>query len=154
MLDYIASNERVTEERWIGKDLEGRGHGLIEVLSEHLPRGTEENHWEPQSGSSMSLTKFEPSTFWIWAKSVTDPPDNKTKHDKHKKAKVMRGERCESVEEAGETIRARVGVCTATASFCACVWPNFPHLALDCNPSLHLRLRKQIRVGQDFTVFR
>jgi hypothetical protein len=27
-----------------GKDLEGSGHGLIEVLPHHFPRGTEENH--------------------------------------------------------------------------------------------------------------
>jgi hypothetical protein len=29
---------------WSGKDLEGSGCGLIEVLSQHLPRGTVENH--------------------------------------------------------------------------------------------------------------
>lgn len=31
------------------KDLEGRGHGLIEVLSQHFPQWTEENHKKTQS---------------------------------------------------------------------------------------------------------
>jgi hypothetical protein len=32
------------------KDLEGTNRGLIKVLSQHLPGGTEENHEKPQSG--------------------------------------------------------------------------------------------------------
>jgi hypothetical protein len=28
-LDYIASNEGVISEWWIGKDFEGSGHGLV-----------------------------------------------------------------------------------------------------------------------------
>jgi hypothetical protein len=32
------------------QDLKGRNHGLIKVLSQHLPGGTEENHKELQSG--------------------------------------------------------------------------------------------------------
>jgi hypothetical protein len=35
---------RVIDEWWIGKDLEWSGRGLIEVLSGHLPGGTEENY--------------------------------------------------------------------------------------------------------------
>jgi hypothetical protein len=34
----------------IGRDLEGSGHGLIEVLYQHLFRGTEENHEIPLPG--------------------------------------------------------------------------------------------------------
>jgi hypothetical protein len=37
----------MTDER-IGKDLEGNGHGIIEVISWNLPGGTEENG-KPQS---------------------------------------------------------------------------------------------------------
>jgi hypothetical protein len=34
----------------IGKDLEGTGHGIIEVLPQNLPGDTDENHGIPQSG--------------------------------------------------------------------------------------------------------
>jgi hypothetical protein len=30
--------------RWIGKDLDGGGSGLIEILQRNLPGGTENNH--------------------------------------------------------------------------------------------------------------
>jgi hypothetical protein len=33
----------------MGKDVEGRGRGLTEMLSENLPGGTEENRETPQS---------------------------------------------------------------------------------------------------------
>jgi hypothetical protein len=33
-----------------GKDLEGTGHGLTEVLSRNLLGGTEKSHRKPQSG--------------------------------------------------------------------------------------------------------
>jgi hypothetical protein len=39
----VASNDGMTAEWWIGKDLEGSGRGVIEVLYRHLPGGTEEN---------------------------------------------------------------------------------------------------------------
>jgi hypothetical protein len=35
------------EEWWIGKDLEGNGCGLIEILSQHMPGETEENQENP-----------------------------------------------------------------------------------------------------------
>jgi hypothetical protein len=34
----------------LGKDREGSGSDLIEVLSRNLPNGTEENYEKPQSG--------------------------------------------------------------------------------------------------------
>jgi hypothetical protein len=34
-------------DRYIGEDLEGNIHGLIEILFHHLPEGTEENQEEP-----------------------------------------------------------------------------------------------------------
>jgi hypothetical protein len=37
--DYMALVDGVPDERWIGKDLEGSSHGLIEVLSWYLPGG-------------------------------------------------------------------------------------------------------------------
>jgi hypothetical protein len=41
--DHVASDDRIINE-WTGEDLEGSGHGLIKVLSWHLPGVTEENH--------------------------------------------------------------------------------------------------------------
>jgi hypothetical protein len=38
------------DEWWIGKDLEGSGHGLIEIISYLLDGGTEENYEIPQLG--------------------------------------------------------------------------------------------------------
>jgi hypothetical protein len=34
----------------VGKDLEGSGCGIIDVLSQHLSEGPEETHEIPQSG--------------------------------------------------------------------------------------------------------
>jgi hypothetical protein len=44
---YIASDGRMIAEWWTGKDLDGRDRALIKVLSRHLARGTEENHFPP-----------------------------------------------------------------------------------------------------------
>jgi hypothetical protein len=41
---FRVSNDRTTDERIIGKDLEGNVLCLIEVISRNLPRGTEEKH--------------------------------------------------------------------------------------------------------------
>jgi hypothetical protein len=41
--DYIASNCRMIDELWIGKDLEGNGRCAIEVLSRDLLEVTEES---------------------------------------------------------------------------------------------------------------
>jgi hypothetical protein len=40
-IDYVALICRVTDERWIGKALEGRGSGPIEVPTWHLATGSE-----------------------------------------------------------------------------------------------------------------
>jgi hypothetical protein len=40
---------------------------LIEVLSQILPEGTEENHKVPHSGLPVSQPKFEPNTYRIQA---------------------------------------------------------------------------------------
>jgi hypothetical protein len=45
----MESNDRMADEEWSGKDLEGSGFGLIEVLVRCLSGGTEENHEAPQS---------------------------------------------------------------------------------------------------------
>jgi hypothetical protein len=43
-LDYTALNDRMIDEWWIGKGLEGSGRGLIEVLSQHCFGGARENY--------------------------------------------------------------------------------------------------------------
>jgi hypothetical protein len=42
--DYIASDGRVIDEWWIGKDLGGSSHSVIELLSWNFLGGTEENY--------------------------------------------------------------------------------------------------------------
>jgi hypothetical protein len=44
--DYKLPDDRMINESWIGKDMEGRGRDL----SRHLLGGGEENHEKPQSG--------------------------------------------------------------------------------------------------------
>jgi hypothetical protein len=39
----------VIGERWIGKDLEGSDHDVIEVVTQHLLEKTDESHIKPQS---------------------------------------------------------------------------------------------------------
>jgi hypothetical protein len=39
--ECMAPNDRLTDELWVGNDLEGSGRGLIEVLSQHLHGDTE-----------------------------------------------------------------------------------------------------------------
>jgi hypothetical protein len=64
--DYIASDDRMTDEWWIGKNFEGSSYDVIRVLSQHLHGGTEENHDKPQSrqpsvpaDSKWSLPKYK-----------------------------------------------------------------------------------------------
>jgi hypothetical protein len=52
--DCIVSSGRMTDEKLIGKDLEGSGSSLINVLFEHLLTGTDKNHEIPQSRSPVS----------------------------------------------------------------------------------------------------
>jgi hypothetical protein len=42
-LDYIASNVRMFNEWWVGKDMDRSSCGIIKVLSQNLHGGTEEN---------------------------------------------------------------------------------------------------------------
>jgi hypothetical protein len=41
---YTMSGGSMRDEWRIGKNLYGSGRGLIEILSQNLPKGTEENH--------------------------------------------------------------------------------------------------------------
>jgi hypothetical protein len=47
---WIASNERMTCEWWIGYDLEGNGRSLIKVLALHMLDGLRKTKKYPQSG--------------------------------------------------------------------------------------------------------
>jgi hypothetical protein len=50
-LDNIASNVRMIDVLWIGKDMEGSSRGLISELRRHLSVRTLETHENPpQSG--------------------------------------------------------------------------------------------------------
>jgi hypothetical protein len=63
---YVASACRIISETWwIGKDLEGRGLGLIDVLSWDFPGGTREKYEKSQTGWLVSWPWFKPSTSWI-----------------------------------------------------------------------------------------
>jgi hypothetical protein len=44
------SNGRMIGERWTGKDLEESDRSLLEILSQYMPRGTEENYEKPEAG--------------------------------------------------------------------------------------------------------
>jgi hypothetical protein len=72
--DYIASNGRITEEWWIGKDLEGGSRGLIELLSRHLPGGAERNHEKCHSEYPVSRPRSEQNISWVRVKCVTATP--------------------------------------------------------------------------------
>jgi hypothetical protein len=50
-------------DEWIGKDLEGIGRGVIEILSRHLTGGTEGNHEESQvaRGAAEIWTEYLPN---------------------------------------------------------------------------------------------
>jgi hypothetical protein len=52
----------VGDGRWSGKDLEGSGRALSEVLSSLLRGGIEEAHEKPHLAWPVSRSKFEPST--------------------------------------------------------------------------------------------
>jgi hypothetical protein len=52
----------MTDEQWIEKNSEGNGRGIIEILLQKFPGGTEEKHAKPQAGMPVSRPKFEPGT--------------------------------------------------------------------------------------------
>jgi hypothetical protein len=49
-MTLTASNGRISDERWIGKQLEGIGHGLMEVLTRYLSTLGEEKDESKDSG--------------------------------------------------------------------------------------------------------
>jgi hypothetical protein len=51
---------------WIGKELEGSGRNLTQVLSWHLPGETEENRTKLRTGQPVSWLRFETKTFRMW----------------------------------------------------------------------------------------
>jgi hypothetical protein len=62
-------NDMMTNERRTGKDMEGRGRGLIKILSRRLPGGTEEtpenfsrDPWSPGWDSISGPPEYEPRT--------------------------------------------------------------------------------------------
>jgi hypothetical protein len=58
----ITYDGKMTDGLRIENDLDGSCRGIIEVLSRHLPGGTEENHKGALSGLPMSRPRFEQST--------------------------------------------------------------------------------------------
>jgi hypothetical protein len=62
----IVWNGRMTDKWWIGEDLEGTSHGLIQVLSHYTPAETDTlQSW------TMSWLRFELGTFWMQKRSST-----------------------------------------------------------------------------------
>jgi hypothetical protein len=59
------------DERWIGKFLEGRRRGPIEVLSQQLPGGNEENYENSRTKHPVPRPKLKPSTSRVEIYSVT-----------------------------------------------------------------------------------
>lgn len=58
LLNYIASNGRT--DQVLERILEGRGCGLNDVLSRHLPGGNEEIHEQPQDNRCPSRDSNPP----------------------------------------------------------------------------------------------
>jgi hypothetical protein len=48
VVQNTVSYEQMIGERWIGKDVEEISHDLIQILSQQLPGGTEENQEKSQ----------------------------------------------------------------------------------------------------------
>lgn len=71
---HSSSNARFIDDCWIGNYLAGSGRGLVEVLTRHLPVGTDRNHKHPHSEWPMSRRSFEPSTSGTRVSSVTARP--------------------------------------------------------------------------------
>jgi hypothetical protein len=70
-LDYTVLNGRMTNKWCIGKDLQGSGHGLTQVLSQHLPGAILENHKSLSQNSWCRRPRFKPRTSKIWVYGTT-----------------------------------------------------------------------------------
>lgn len=70
--DYVASYDRKTGE-WLGKNMEGSGCGLIEVITRNFLNWLIEQTKKPKSGKMVSRLRFELRTFQIQFSGVTLP---------------------------------------------------------------------------------
>jgi hypothetical protein len=52
-LNYMASNNKIINDYRFVMDLEVRYCGLVVLLSQHMPEGTEENNDKTQSGQDL-----------------------------------------------------------------------------------------------------
>jgi hypothetical protein len=72
ILDYLASSSRITNQRWMGKDLEGRSHILIDELSQNFIvfikriklRKITWNHFNTYFALSWKCTSWKKPTQW------------------------------------------------------------------------------------------
>jgi hypothetical protein len=71
---YIALNDGMTDERWIGKYLEGTGCGIIEFLSRNLPAGRITKIWVRIARLSAETRIKDPSRI-LKVESVTIIPN-------------------------------------------------------------------------------
>jgi hypothetical protein len=70
VFNYLRLAQNSMIEYWGRKEIEGIGHGLIEVLFRHLPAGTAQDHSHPQD-NLMPWQIFEASIFWTQFYSIT-----------------------------------------------------------------------------------
>jgi hypothetical protein len=73
-LKILRSDGRLIKERKIGKDLEGSGHGLIGLLSGHLPGETEQNQNIPGQDSNQVAAEYKRGAFTLdqLVRSISD----------------------------------------------------------------------------------
>jgi len=60
--DYTASDSKMLNEPYIGRNIEGSGRILIRSNTPKFAGGTEKNHERPHSGSSLIVQTFKPGT--------------------------------------------------------------------------------------------
>jgi hypothetical protein len=61
--DYTTLNGKAIYEFFIVKDLEGSGHGPVQVWSWHLHAGTKETHEKPQSRQPVAQSRIKSGIF-------------------------------------------------------------------------------------------
>jgi hypothetical protein len=59
-------------EQLIGKDKEGSGCGLSDLISRNLPVGTEESHEKSSLGQSISVPRFKPGNCRIFGLDINN----------------------------------------------------------------------------------